>query len=210
MDLQVVADLIPEGDAVRYSIVKLGNEPLWTRQGEVSWEEFAKAFQFECIRASQGAEPEAVESDAEMNERIDRTTRYAIREVLGKDGAVLRTQLVTPLLGSIVVHGMPARIAHALVFQETDPRFGLGGDAPSPVDRQRYTLVTEVLLADSPQVLEDVFRETNTIEYPWHPSAQIRSTSVGDIVVLLSPENQACTAHQVQMMGYEEVEFAQA
>lgn len=207
MDLQVVADLIPAGKTVRYSIVKLRNEPLWTRQGDVSWEEFAKAFQFERIRAAQGLAQASTGANDDL-ERIERATRYALCEILDEHGTVLRTQLVTPLLAYIVEHGMPERIAHALVLHETDARFGLGGDAPSPVDREKYTLATEVLLAAGPAVLEDVFRETNTIESPWHPSAQIRSTSVGDIVVLLDPKGHECTAHQVQMMGYKEVQFA--
>lgn len=113
MDLQVVADLIPAGKTVRYSIVKLRNEPLWTRQGDVSWEEFAKAFQFERIRASQGLAQASRGTDDDLA-RIERATRFALCEILDDHGTVLRTQLVTPLLAYIVEHGMPDRIAHAL------------------------------------------------------------------------------------------------
>ena len=210
MDRQVVADLIPSGKSVRSLIVQVGCDPLWTRDGDFAWTEFARAFELEIGRVRQAEERrprKESETDEEVLARINRVTRYAIRQILDEKGEVIRTQLVTALLWSIIEHGMPAQLAQALVFHETHPKFGLGGLTQESVDRSQYTFVAELVLPDSPEVLNDVYRETNAIDAPWHPTAQVRSTSMGDIVVLLSPDGATCAAHQVLMAGFGEVQF---
>lgn len=211
MDIKVVADLLAQGAVVRNSIVKIGNEALWSRDGEMPWEEFARIFAVEHDRAldvEASLPKKDHETDADAMASVDRVTRYAMRQILDSNGLVLRTQFVTTLLGVVAQQGLPEHLTHALVLHEKEPKFGLGGFSDEPVDRTKYTLVAELLLPASPDVLEKVYRDTNAIDAPWHPTAKIRSTSMGDIVILIAPDQAACSAHQVRMMGYEEVQFA--
>jgi hypothetical protein len=211
MDFQVVADLLPQGQAVRNTIVKMGNESLWSRDGELPWVEFARAYALErdrVLRAELRLPVKENESGEEFEERVERTTRYAFREIRNEHGTVIRTQFVTGLLNFVAEKGLPDNIVHALVLHETEPKFGLEGFKGAPIDLKKYTLVTEVLLPEGPAVLEEVYRDTNSIDAPWHPANRIRSTSMGDIVVLLAPDNASCVAHQVRMIGFEEVQFA--
>jgi hypothetical protein len=102
---------------------------------------------------------------------------------------------------------MPKTVAHALVLHEREPKFGLEGFG-TDVALNRYVPVVEVMTAGgaTERVLDEVYRETNTVDFPWHPSAEVRSTSMGDVVVLLPAERKGpCSAHQVRMMGFEEV-----
>jgi hypothetical protein len=211
MDFQVVAHLLPQGQSVRNTIVKMGNESLWSREGEMPWQEFAKVYIAELDRVSQAEAripPKDDESDDEMWKRVERSTRYALREIRNAEGAVVRTQYVAALLEFVAERGVPENIVHALVLHETEPKFGLGGFGEGPLDLRKYTLVAELLLPDGAAVAEDAYRHTNSIDWPWHPANQVRSTSTGDVVVLLAPDMKSCTAHQVRMVGFEEVQFA--
>jgi hypothetical protein len=206
MDFQVVAHLLPQGQFVR-----MGNESLWSRDGEMPWEEFAKVYVAELDRVYQAEAripSKDDESDAEMWKRVERSTRYALREIRNAEGAVIRTQYVAALLEFVAEQGVPEAIIHALVLHDTEPTFGLGGSGKGPLDLRKYTLVAELLLPDGPAVEQDAYHRTNSIDWPWHATNQARSTSVGDVVVLLAADLKSCVAHQVQMVGFKEVEFA--
>jgi hypothetical protein len=104
---------------VRYNILKVHSAPLWQRDGHISWAEFADVFglDLERVRQTEKHFPEVrgEESERDMVARIERTTRYAARQLLDSNAKVIRTQLVSSLLGHILAHGLPETVAHALM-----------------------------------------------------------------------------------------------
>lgn len=97
-------------------------------------------------------------------------------------------------------------VAMATVYHERTPRFGMG--APAPFDAKHYTPVASIETGD----LETAFRLTNSIDAPWYdspevlvlaPEPQVRSTSVGDVVVLADENGQR--AYRCDMVGWTQL-----
>jgi hypothetical protein len=102
-----------------------------------------------------------------------------------------------PLVGSLVM---------ATVYHESTPRFGVG--KPAPFDAKHYQPVASIETGD----LETAFRLTNSIDAPWYdspevsvlaPSRGVRSTSVGDVVVLTDERGQR--AFRCDMVGWTQI-----
>lgn len=97
-------------------------------------------------------------------------------------------------------------VAIATVYHEITPRFGMG--KPVPFDAAHYQPVANIETADP----EAAFRLTNSIDAPWYdspgvlvlaPKPQVRSTSVGDIIVI--KQGAVSRAYRCDAVGWTQL-----
>lgn len=155
-----------------------------------------------------------------QNAKYQDATLYPIRSFTDEKG----DEQVVELLGALVDHfaqagepGSPAianpESLRVEVWHDANPTFGFAerGEVKS---RKNYILrayVRVVAPTQSPgqnspnlQVVERVFTLTQNLGCAWHPKG-VRSTSVGDVLVLTTPEGT--WAYRVAFSGFDLIDF---
>lgn len=160
-----------------------------------------------------------VDSFSELSQRPENQSRvlYPLLSYTDANGDEKLVELWSPVmtgLRSAVLTGPVPDTTQVEVWHETLPMFGLGPQS-EVVSAKAFQHVANLRVHGSPRwlpedqatrdfALDQAYSSTQNVFCGWHPKGA-RSTSVGDVLVLVSPECRR--AYRVANFGFDEITF---
>lgn len=162
-----------------------------------------------------------VDSFSELSQRPENKTRvlYPLLSYTDENGdeklVELWSSVMTGLCSAVLAGGAVPDTTQVEVWHETLPMFGLGPQS-EVVSAKAFQHVANLRVHGSPRwmpedqstrdfALDQAYSSTQNVSCGWHPKGA-RSTSVGDILVLVSPECRR--AYRVANFGFDEITFS--
>lgn len=173
------------------AIVNAENETLWTRAATCPRSDAAKALS--ALEQPAGDDLELVKSFTDVH------------------GSERFIELMTPWARAALrcaASGQPEPAAAVVeVWQARQPMFGLDGLKPvyAKAEFEHCADILVPLDSRAESALDAAYAASQNIESHWRPGKPCRSTSVGDVLVLRTPDSQG--AYVVANLGFEPVQL---